>query len=164
MAKRRAKDGVVAGEGPSADYAVGYGKPPKANQFKAGKSGNPKGRTKEKKGFHASLALELSSKITVVENGVRKSMTKGDAAAKRAVEKALKGDLPSIRFVAEVERSFALTVAIESAVQAEAAAQDLPSESEAEMLAFFAQAARAGRWGPDVGTPGPNDEEVQDHE
>ena len=27
-------------------YAVGYGKPPKATQFKKGQSGNPKGRAK----------------------------------------------------------------------------------------------------------------------
>ena len=27
-------------------YEVGYGKPPKSTQFKPGRSGNPKGRTK----------------------------------------------------------------------------------------------------------------------
>ncbi len=30
----------------SADYTVGYGRPPKATQFKAGKTGNPRGRPK----------------------------------------------------------------------------------------------------------------------
>ena len=32
--------------GPPADCAVGYGRPPKATQFKKGQSGNPKGRPK----------------------------------------------------------------------------------------------------------------------
>ena len=31
------------------DYNVGYGKPPKASQFKKGQSGNPKGRPKKVK-------------------------------------------------------------------------------------------------------------------
>jgi hypothetical protein len=30
----------------SANYGVGYGKPPKASQFSPGQSGNPKGRPK----------------------------------------------------------------------------------------------------------------------
>src|ERR1700721_384432 len=30
----------------SSDYEVGYGRPPKASQFPAGRSGNPKGRPK----------------------------------------------------------------------------------------------------------------------
>jgi hypothetical protein len=43
----------------SADYEVGYGKPPKAGQFQKGKSGNPKGRRKGSKSlkgiFHKVL-------------------------------------------------------------------------------------------------------------
>ncbi len=64
---------------------------PTASRFKTGRSGNPKGRPKGAKGFHASLARELSSTIIVVENGIRKSMTKGDAAAKRAVRESPQG-------------------------------------------------------------------------
>ncbi len=78
------------------------------------------------------------------------------------LEKALKGDLPSIRFVAEVEQTFGLAVATEWAGQMNAAAQDLPSQSETEVLAHFVEAARSGRWGPVVGAAGPQEEEQQD--
>ena len=88
-------------------FEVGYGKPPQHSQFKPGRSGNPRGRPTGAKGFDASLARELEAKITVTEGGVRKTMTKAEAAAKRLVEKALKGDMPAIRHVAETDRNFA---------------------------------------------------------
>lgn len=78
------------------------------------------------------------------------------------LEKALKGDLPSIRFVAEVEQTFAIAVAKERADQMHFAAQDLPSESETEVLAHFAEAARSGRWRPAVGAADAQDEVQQD--
>ena len=42
------------------DEDVGYGKPPKANQFKPGKSGNPKGRPKGARS-EATMLVELLS-------------------------------------------------------------------------------------------------------
>ena len=46
-------------------YKVGYGKPPKARQFKRGKSGNPKGRTKCSLNLAIDLTAELGEHNTV---------------------------------------------------------------------------------------------------
>jgi len=50
----------VADESPKqgSDYEVGYGRPPAHTRFKAGKSGNPKGRPKGARGLN-TLAREL---------------------------------------------------------------------------------------------------------
>ena len=45
---------------PNADYEVGFGKPPKATQFKGGQSGNPKGRPKESVSFALKLEKAMS--------------------------------------------------------------------------------------------------------
>jgi hypothetical protein len=74
------------------DYDVGYGKPPTSSQFKKGKSGNPKGRPKEAKGFKASLKRELLAPIRVREGDREICISKGQAMAKRLTATALKGD------------------------------------------------------------------------
>ncbi len=127
-------------------FEVGYGKPPRHSQFKRGQSGNPHGRPKGAKGFDASLARELETKISVTEGGARKTMTKAEAAAKRLVEKALKGDMPAIRYLAETDRNFAdkLEARIKLADQD---AKSVETEFiDHEILRHFADQARAGDW------------------
>lgn len=75
----------------SNDYEVGYGKPPKHTQFKPGESGNPWGRPKRSKTITALLKEELEAKISVTENGVKKTMTKREAIARQVVNGGLKG-------------------------------------------------------------------------
>jgi Family of unknown function (DUF5681) len=53
----------------TSDYVVGYRRPPKATQFAAGKSGNPKGRPKGSRSVGAVLKDILQQKIAVTENG-----------------------------------------------------------------------------------------------
>lgn len=74
------------------DYEVGYGKPPKATQFKAGQSGNAKGRPRGAKNFDTVIAKELSARVEITENGKRKSITKREAIGKQVVNKAASGD------------------------------------------------------------------------
>ena len=76
---------------------VGYGKPPKESQFKAGTSGNPKGRPKGSKNLH-SIVLKGSRELVQVTGprGSRK-ITKLEAVIAQIGNKAAKGDLPAGR-------------------------------------------------------------------
>jgi Family of unknown function (DUF5681) len=88
-------------------YTVGYGKPPKKNQFKKGQSGNPRGRAvnrfaksaKEPLSFENALIAELKSRITVTKNGRSKKITKLQAFATSMVTRALQGDRAAQRFL-----------------------------------------------------------------
>ncbi len=77
-------------------YEVGFGKPPRSNQFKPGESGNPAGRPRGAKNFATALEDELRAPVTVTENGRRKRISKGQVIAKHIVNKAASGDLKAI--------------------------------------------------------------------
>ena len=81
-------------------YDVGFGKPPKRSQFRRGVSGNPKGRPKGKRNFATVLERTLQEKVVINENGVRKTVTKLEAAAKQLVNQAASGDLVALRQLA----------------------------------------------------------------
>lgn len=76
----------------SNDDSTGYGRPPKATRFKKGRSGNPSGRAKGSKNLATVLNRTLRERVTVTENGRRRSITKLDAAVKQLVNKAASGD------------------------------------------------------------------------
>ena len=77
----------------SDDYEVGYGKPPLNGRFKRGQSGNPRGRPKKSRNFKTDLKDELSETVRVNEGGAVQTVSKQRAILKRAMEKALKGDM-----------------------------------------------------------------------
>jgi len=74
-------------------YKVGFGKPPKAGQFKKGKSGNPRGRPRGSCNLATDLNAELSEQITVREDGRSKRVSKQRALIKSLMAKALQGDV-----------------------------------------------------------------------
>lgn len=81
------------------DSDVGYGRPPKAYQFKPGQSGNPTGRPKGKKN-EATLARELlDRKISVQERGKTRRIAILEALLRRILEDALKGNVKSANFL-----------------------------------------------------------------
>ncbi len=53
----------------TADYGVGYAKPPKHTQFKKGKSGNPGGRKKGAKNIYKSLVDALTAPVVIQLDG-----------------------------------------------------------------------------------------------
>ena len=75
------------------EYKIGYGKPPKAGQFKRGRSGNPKGRPKGSLKLATDLAAELNEQITVREDGRARRVSKQRALIKSLMAKALQGDV-----------------------------------------------------------------------
>ena len=78
------------------DYSIGYKKPPKANQFKPGQSGNPKGRPEGSKNLATDLMEELKQIIIVKESGEPLKITKQRALVKSLSAKALNGNVPAI--------------------------------------------------------------------
>jgi Family of unknown function (DUF5681) len=81
----------------SGEYDVGFGKPPKHTRFRKGTSGNPKGKPKGTRNLATILARTLREKVVINENGVRKTITKLEAALKQLVNKAASGDLAAMR-------------------------------------------------------------------
>lgn len=63
---------------PSADYTVGYGRPPKASQWKKGVSGNPRGRPKRlgrawsQRQYYFDFLTEANALVPVTVNGKRR--------------------------------------------------------------------------------------------
>ncbi len=97
MAKRKRSTGSCAG-----GYEVGYGKPPKETQFRKGQSGNPKGRPKGSRNLFTRLSSALIEKVSITENGRRKTITKWDAACKQLANRSAAGDLAAARLVLSV--------------------------------------------------------------
>jgi hypothetical protein len=82
------------------DYAVGYGKPPTASRFKAGTSGNPRGRPKRQSLSLADIVDRvLAARITYREQGRIKSATRDELCVKMLVDSAIKGDIASAEHI-----------------------------------------------------------------
>ena len=89
------------------DYQVGPGRPPKHSKWVKGQSGNPSGRPKKQHTFQALVEAELDQKISIVENGRRRSVSKREALAKQLVNKALGGDQRAVKQVTELDATTA---------------------------------------------------------
>lgn len=87
----------------TAAYTVGYGKPPVASRFKAGASGNPKGRPKGARSLPSLIKDELGRKVAVRENGRDIEVTKKQLLAKQLVNKAASGDPKAIRAITSLD-------------------------------------------------------------
>jgi len=90
---------------PNKTYDVGFGKPPKPSQFRKGFSGNPKGRPKGRRNLATVLARTLQERVVINENGVRRTVTKLEAAVKQLVNRAASGDLGAMRQLSALARS-----------------------------------------------------------
>jgi hypothetical protein len=74
------------------DQPIGYKRPPKATRWKAGQSGNPKGRVKGERNLKTELLEEIFEKILIKEGGVPKKVSKARAMLKALAAKAVQGD------------------------------------------------------------------------
>lgn len=91
----------------SDDYEVGYGKPPRAHQFKKGQSGNPKGRPKGSRNFDTILEAKLGEQMFYTRNGQEVTESRLEVLAERIVTDALKGKIGAVKAVLEQIRSIA---------------------------------------------------------
>lgn len=85
--------------GQGGDYEVGYGKPPKASQFKPGQSGNPKGRPKAAPKLEELIAKEAAKFISVTVDGEKQNLPQLAVVVKALFQKAMKGDLTAAKLV-----------------------------------------------------------------
>ena len=81
------------------DYAVGYGRPPKASQFAAGKSGNPKGRPKGSRSVGAVLQDIIQQKIVVTENGKTRRIPALEVMLRRLANDAMRSDAGAMKLL-----------------------------------------------------------------
>lgn len=118
------------------DYEVGYGKPPKASQFRKGVSGNPRGRPRGALNRRTILNRALREKVVITENGKRKRVTKHEAIYKQLVNKGVGGDLKAI---IEVSKLTAPAVAEESQNSEEAPLSGADQETLDSILSRMKQ-------------------------
>ncbi len=88
----------------SAPYEVGFAKPPKRTRYRKGSSGNPRGRPKGKSNLATVLERILQEKITLLQNGKERVVTKFEAAIEQLVNKAASGDLVALRQLTALAR------------------------------------------------------------
>lgn len=92
-------------------YEVGYGKPPKATQFKKGQSGNPAGRKKKviPASIRQALELELTNKMLITnEKGKQENVYLFQILVKQIIKDALAKDGASRKVLLESLMKFDL--------------------------------------------------------
>jgi Family of unknown function (DUF5681) len=93
-------------------YDVGYGKPPKATQFKKGQSGNLRGRPKGALNLATIIQQELAKPIDVIQNGKTVRMTKGQVLATGQVNQALNNKPRAVEMVVKLSQTAATSEAL----------------------------------------------------
>jgi hypothetical protein len=86
-----------------ADYEIGYRKPPESGRFKAGASGNPKGRPKKKSPSLAeTINRVLNAQIEYRERGRTKVASARELSLKLLVNRAVSGNLEAAELVPKI--------------------------------------------------------------
>lgn len=86
----------------SKDYEVGYGRPPKAHQFRPGQSGNRRGRPTGSRPVGAILKDIMYEKVTVVEGGHRRRIPRLVVMLRQLTADAARGDARAIKLTLEL--------------------------------------------------------------
>jgi hypothetical protein len=111
-----------------ADEDVGYGKPPSANRFKPGQSGNPNGRPKGSRNEATILQELLQHKVALNERGKTRKIILLEAILRKVAEDCLRGNTKSISF---------LLNRYQAAAAGDAVQGDISEDDKAVMEAFL---------------------------
>lgn len=118
----------------SAEYEVGYKKPPQHTRFQPGQSGNPKGRPKGAISLPEQVRHALGKKVKVTGNGRQGRISVLEAILQRLTELAIsKGDMRAI------ERMLVLAATYGPQPQAEEG-ESLKPDDQAIIDQFLARA------------------------
>jgi len=82
-----------------ADNSAGYGRPPKATQFKKGQSGNPRGRPKGSRPVGAVLQEILGQRIAVTENGKTRRLPALEVMLRRLANDAMRSEPVALKLM-----------------------------------------------------------------
>jgi hypothetical protein len=119
-------------------YTVGFGRPPKAAQFKAGTSGNPRGRPKGTRGVGAVLRAVIRQRIAVTENGRTRRLGVLEIVLRRLANDAMRSDVKALKLLLALVERYAESPEVESQIE-DILAQDR------EILKRFLGQPKAGR-------------------
>jgi hypothetical protein len=97
------------------NYAVGYGRPPKATRFKPGKSGNPKGRPKGSVNTKALLKKIYTGKVVMRDGEKRRRVMRIEALLFKQWERGIKGDERAAQAAFETAKDLGVLDSIEAA-------------------------------------------------
>jgi hypothetical protein len=81
------------------DYAVGYGRPPKATQFAAGNRANRTGRPRGSRSVAAVLQDIMQQKIAVTENGKTRRLATIEVILRRLANHAMRSDPAAVKLL-----------------------------------------------------------------
>ena len=97
---------------PKGDYAVGYARPPKANQFQPGQSGNLGGRPRGRPSLD-ELLLEEAARVVKFQAGDKiMHMDRDRALMRKLFDMALNGKVPAIQLSSRAWRKRKLPLAL----------------------------------------------------
>lgn len=122
------------GEGLNAEYRVGYGRPPRHTQFRAGQVGNPKGRPRGSANARTVVERALNKQIKVRKGKKTRKISMLEALADTYAIKAVQGD------------RHAAGVLIGLAIKTEVVAHKRIRPSPVTALRLSLKLARATRW------------------
>lgn len=101
------RDRTIGGNGSA--YAIGYGRPPEGSRFKPGQSGNPSGRPRgrrRRKDLPQLLDELFTKRLTVTENGQRKSIAAIELVLTRLLRDAIRGDIRATNQVLKLAEKY----------------------------------------------------------